>query len=73
MRAVYKKSIFEKIDEAIVEAKILNKTIEHVVLTKEEYKELHTTMVVWLVPDQYYVFNVAENKSYCGVKLVVEE
>lgn len=41
MQVVYEKSILEKIDDAIIEAKKSNKKIEKFVLTRKEWRELY--------------------------------
>ena len=42
MKVIYKKSIVEKIDDAIIEAKKNNKNIERIVLNQEEWEERET-------------------------------
>lgn len=74
MKVVYKKSIVEKFEDAIIEAKKLNKEIDHIVLTTSEYMQLqhyvHTMSSLYF--DDGFKMEVI-SYSFMGVKFLVEK
>lgn len=74
MKVVYKKSIVEKFEDAIIEAKKLNKEIDYIVLTTSEYMQLqhyvHTMSSLYF--DDGLKMEVI-SYSFMGVKFLVEK
>lgn len=77
MKVIYKKSIVEKMDEAIrvAEHEYPKKEIEKFVLTKEEYNELSSCLLQYC----HYVYSTETGKvfpglcEYRGIRIEVED
>lgn len=62
MKVIYKKSMVDKINEKIYEAKMLNKEIDKIILTPEEWEDLRKELQIlctYTVP--YY------SAEHCGL------
>lgn len=68
MKIVYKKSIAEKIDDAIIEAKKQGKEIDLIVLNKVEWGELYD----YVCKRRCFVDMSKGEFMFYGVKIVVE-
>ena len=68
MKVIYKKSVVEKIDDAIIESKKQGKEIDLIVLNGEEWSELYD----YVSKRGLYPCVSKGEFMFCGVKIAVE-
>lgn len=71
MKVVYKKTILEKIDEEIFESYKLNKEIEKIVMSQEEWEEMYNEIKqTYIYP--VIVLDFGDETKYRGIPIYVE-
>lgn len=71
MKVVYEKTIVEKIDDAIMVAKMSNKKIQHIELSQDEFREFDR-MVGYFCTVQTHPLGYAADIKYRDVSIVKE-
>lgn len=70
MKVIYKKTILEKIDDAVVEANLMLKKIEKIQLTKDELEELlQLSRPIGIDIQEYKDYVFRQGVYYRGIKV----
>lgn len=71
MKVVYTKTILEKIDEEIFESYKLNKEIEKIILSREEWEEMYSEIKQTCIYP-VIVLELGDETKYKGIPIYIE-